>query len=383
MPPNKPPAELAQALAGQAERMEIVGQLTGGVVHDFNNILTVITGTIEILAEAVEDQPDLAAIAGLIAEAAARGANLTSHLLAFARGQPSQPRDVNVNALLIDAARLLRPTLGEQIEIDTAPAPAASFALVDPNQLMTTILKLAIMARDAMPEGGKLRFETASATPEESLGGAANQAIAGAEVLIAVHMRRDGISGGLPDPVLDGLSQVRDFIAQSHGHVEVRSGAGHGTSVRIFLPRATRLAQPPSHYCSEGGNEAILVVEDDALVRRYVIGQVQSLGYRVLAAGNASEALAIIDGAEKIDLLFTDIVMPGSINGRELAIEALNRRPLLRILYTSGYLKNVAVHDGRVDGCVLLLAKPYGKADLARMIRAALAANASEPRSTS
>jgi signal transduction histidine kinase len=227
MLPNKPPAEFALTLAGQAERMQIVGQLTGGVVHDFNNILTVITGTIEILAEAVEDKPDLAAIAGLIAEAAARGANLTSHLLAFAHGQPSQPRDVDVNALLIDAARLLRPTLGEQIEIDTALASGISFALVDPHQLMTAVLKLAIMARDAMPEGGKLRFETASA----------------AKILIAVHMRRDGISDGRPDPVLVGLSQVRDFIAQCHGDVEVCSGAGQGTSVKIFLPRATGLAQ--------------------------------------------------------------------------------------------------------------------------------------------
>jgi CheY-like chemotaxis protein len=361
--------------------MQIVGQLTGGVVHDFNNILTVITGTIEILAEAVQGQPDLAAIAGLIAEAAARGANLTSHLLAFAHGQPSQPRDVDVKALLIDAARLLRPTLGEQIEIDTALAPGSSFVLVDPHQFMTAILKLAIMARDAMPEGGKLRFETASAAAEGSCG-AANESIA-AKILIAVHMSRAGISDGPPDPVLIGLEQVRDFIAQSHGHIEVSSGAGQGTSVRIFLPQATDLTQPPAPDCREGGDEAILVVEDDALVRKYVIGQVQSLGYRVLAAGNASEALAIIDSAEKIDLLFTDIVMPGSINGCELAIEALNRRPLLRILYTSGYSKNLVVHDGRLVVPVLLLAKPYRKADLARMIRAALAPAASEFRSTS
>jgi CheY-like chemotaxis protein len=373
MLPNKPPAEFAQALACQAERMEIVGQLTGGVVHDFNNILTVITGTIEILAEAVEDQPDLAAIAALIAEAAARGANLTSHLLAFARGQPSQPCDVDVNALLIDAARLLRPTLGEQIEIDTALAPDVSFALVDPSQLMTAILKLAIMARDAMPEGGKLRFETATAAPEGHAG-ADGEIIAATEILITINVRREGVSDARPDPVLAGLGMIQDFIAQSHGHVEVCSGAGQGLSVRIFLPRATGLAPSPAQGPGEGGDEAILIVEDDALVRKYVIGQVQSLGYRVLAAGNAGEALAIIDGAEKIDLLFTDIVMPGSINGRQLAVEALNRRPLLKILYTSGYSKNIVVHDGRLDAGVLLLAKPYRKADLARMIRTALAA---------
>jgi signal transduction histidine kinase len=162
-------AEAAEALVFQARRMEIVGRLTGGVVHDFNNILTVISGTIDILAEAVADRPNLAAIAGLIAEAAARGASLTSNLLAFARGQPSQPRDVDVNALLADAARLLRPTLGEHIEIDVLRATDASLTLVDPNLLMTTILHLAVIARDAMPEGGKLTFETRNAASEKGL----------------------------------------------------------------------------------------------------------------------------------------------------------------------------------------------------------------------
>jgi CheY-like chemotaxis protein len=171
---------------------------------------------------------------------------------------------------------------------------------------------------------------------------------------------------------------VYGFIRQSNGHIKVYSEVGHGTTVKIYLPQATGsappLAEDSSQACIAGGDEAILVVEDDALVRRCVVTQIQSLGYRTLAAGNASEALTIIDNGEKIDLLFTDVVMPGSINGRQLAIEALNRRPSLKVLYTSGYTKNTMIHHGHLDTEVLLLAKPYRKVDLAKMIRAALAA---------
>jgi CheY-like chemotaxis protein len=171
---------------------------------------------------------------------------------------------------------------------------------------------------------------------------------------------------------------VYGFIRQSNGHIKVYSEVGHGTTVKIYLPQATGAARPlaedPSQACIVGGDEAILIVEDDALVRRCVVTQVQSLGYRTLAAGNASEALTIIDNGEEIDLLFTDVVMPGSINGRQLAIEALNRRPSLKVLYTSGYTKNAMIHHGHLDTEVLLLAKPYRKVDLAKMIRTALAA---------
>ncbi len=351
--------------------MVIVGQLTGGVLHDFNNILTVITGTIEILAEAVADRPDLAAIAGLITDAAARGVDLTSHLLAFARGQPSQPRDVNVNALLVDAARLLRPTLGEQIEIDAMPGDAG-FAFVDPNLLMTAIFNLAIMARDAMPEGGKLSFETATPPAGEDGSGASGEAAAARTIAIAVRASRQSGADGDLDAAFDDLTMIRRFVAQSSGHINVCCEVGRGTSVEIHLPRATGLVRPSAEASSPGGDEAILIVEDDVLVRTFVMTQVQSLGYRVLAAGDGTEAMAIIDGVEKIDLLFTDVVMPGPLNGRQLAIAALSRRPLLKVLYTSGYAKNIIVHDGRLDADVLLLAKPYRKADLAKMIRAAL-----------
>jgi CheY-like chemotaxis protein len=353
--------------------MEIVGQLTGGVVHDFNNILTVISGTIEMLAEAVADRADLAAIAALITEAAARGAGLTSNLLAFAHGQPSQPRDVDVNALLVDAARLLRPTLGEYIEIDARRAADVPLVWADPNLLMTAILNLAVMARDAMPKGGKLTFETASAARKQNFGGAESEVTGADHVMIKVSASGYGVSAADSDRAFVDLGVIGDFVKQSNGHVDVGSDSIGGTSVRMFLPRASGAARPLIEDHSVGGDEAILIVEDDVLVRKYVVTQVQSLGYRTLAAGNAIEALTIID-RENVDLLFTDVVMPGSIDGWQLAIEAVNRRPSLKVLYTSGYAKDVMVRDGRLDTGVLLLAKPYRRIDLAKMIRSALAA---------
>ncbi len=229
------PAEAAEAQACRARRMEIVGQLTGGVVHDFNNILTVISGTIEILAEAVADRPDLAAITTLIGEAAARGASLTSHLLAFSRGQPSQPRDVDVAALLVDVARLLRPTLGAQFEIHSAPVAGLPPALADPALLMAAILNLAILARDAMPEGGRFGLGAGRVDREAS-----------AEALVVITVSAGG-HGGVPDhpvPVFGDLGAVEDFVRQSGGRLAVSSDAGRGTSARIFLPRAIGAAGP-------------------------------------------------------------------------------------------------------------------------------------------
>jgi CheY-like chemotaxis protein len=370
------PAETAQAQAALAQRMEIVGRLTGGIVHDFNNILTVIMGTIGILAEAVADRPDLAAIAGLIDGAAARGADLTAYLLAFTRGQPSQPCEVDVNALLVDAARLLRPTLGEQIEIETVLAADAASALVDPKQLMTAILNLAIMARDAMPEGGKLTFETRNAMPDEGGVGANGEGSTGGEIVVAVNACGHGVSAdrldrALPDLNMD-LSKALEFVRPTNGRVNMDS-AGRGTSVKVYLPPAKDFIQPLAKASGAGGNETILIVEDDALVRNYVVAQVQSLGYRTLAASNAGEALAMIDRDEGIDLLFTDVIMPGLIDGPRLAMEAQARRPSLRVLYTSGYAENALVHDERLD-VAALLAKPYRRVDLANMIRTALAA---------
>jgi CheY-like chemotaxis protein len=374
---QSPPAESAQAPNYQSQRMEIVGQLTGGVVHDFNNILTVITGTIEILAGAVADRPQLAAIAGLIAEAAARGADLTSHLLAFARGQPSPPRDVDLNALIVEAARLLRPTLGEQIEIDTVLATDAPSAFVDASQLMTAILNVAITARDAMPEGGKLCLEARDAVGVESCSGDGGIVTAADHVVIAAHAAGYRNSTDHLERAFGDLAATADFIARCNGHIEVHSRTGSTTSVEIRLPGAAGFARSRTDDSEgariEGGVEAILIVEDDIMVRNYVVAQIQSLGYRAHAAGDADEALALIDQGEEIDLLFTDVMLSGPINGRQLAIEALNRRPSLKLLFTSGYAERALVADRRLDAGALLLAKPYRKIELAKMIRSALA----------
>jgi signal transduction histidine kinase len=383
--------EATEAQIRQAQKMEAVGQLTGGIAHDFNNILTVITGTIQILGEEVADRPDLAAIAKLIDEAAARGADLTSHLLAFSRRQPLQPREVDINSLLVNSARLLRPTLGEQIEINSTLADDAAAALVDPGQLTTAILNLALNARDAMPAGGRLTLESGNVTLDDDYADSNAEVTAGNYVMVAVSDTGRGIAPQHLDRIFEpffttkeigrgtglGLSMVYGFIKQSNGHIKVYSEVGHGTTVKIYLPRAKGFAQPledSNRTQIEGGDETILIVEDDTLVRKYVVTQVESLGYKTLAVGNAREALTVIDDGQEVDLLFTDVMMPGAMNGRQLAVEALNRRPSLKVLYTSGYTENAMVHDGRLDADVLLLAKPYRKIDLAKMIRTALAA---------
>jgi signal transduction histidine kinase len=238
------PAEVTEAQICQARKMEVVGQLAGGIVHDFNNILTVIAGTIDILAEAVADRPELAAVARLIDQAAARGADLTAYLLAFARDQPSRPRDVDVNLLLVDAARLLRPALGEQFEIATMPAGDVPLVVVDPNQLMTAVLNLAIDARDAMPEGGKLTFVTGNAARDDDNAGVRGRMTSGDYVLIAVCASGYRISTGPPERIFSALGMVRNFIAQSNGHIAVRGEAGRGATVEIYLPRPTVAARP-------------------------------------------------------------------------------------------------------------------------------------------
>ena len=383
--------EANEAQVRQAQKMEAIGQLTGGVAHDFNNILTVITGTIEILGDAVKDRPNLVQITDMISAAAARGADLTRHLLAFSRRQPLQPRNTDVNALVIDAARLLRPTLGEQIEIKSMLAHDSAPALIDPSQLSTAILNLALNARDAMPDGGKLTLETRNVVLDENYPSMTSEIKPGNYVMIAVSDTGEGIPGSLLDKVFEpffttkevgkgsglGLSMVYGFVKQSNGHIKIYSEEGHGTTVKLYLPAAAgvpdALAAEAGSPGGEYGDESILIVEDDALVREYVVTQIGRFGYHTMAAGNAAEALAIIDGPERFDLLFTDVIMPGGLNGRQLATEALKRRPELKVLYTSGYTENAIVHHGRLDAGVLLLPKPYLSSDLARMIRIALA----------
>jgi PAS domain S-box-containing protein len=382
--------QAAEAQFRQAQKMDAVGQLTGGVAHDFNNILTVITGTIGILGDAVADRPELASIAKLIDDAAERGAQLTKHLLAFARKQPLQPRDVDVNALAMEAAKLLHPTLGAQIEVSPKLSEDAWSALADPNQLTTAILNLALNARDAMPHGGKITLETRNVYLDEGYASIHSDIAVGNYVMIAVSDTGTGISPENLERVFDpfyttkdvgkgtglGLSMVFGFVKQSGGHVKIYSEVGHGTSVKLYLPRSTGLQETAGEAEASanvrGGNETILVVEDDALVRKYVITQIASLGYGTLQAANAAEALKLVESGVPIDLLFTDVIMPGGMNGPKLVEAATQLRPALRVLFTSGYTENAIVHHGRLDAGVLLLTKPYRKPELARMIRVAL-----------
>jgi PAS domain S-box-containing protein len=373
----------------QAQKMDAIGQLTGGIAHDFNNILTVITGTIEILAESVADRPQSAAIARMIDQAAERGAELTRHLLAVARKQPLRPRETDINTLIVETTALLRASLGEHVEIESMLEDDAWPALVDASQLTTALLNLAVNARDAMANGGKLTLETGNVLLDESYARMQGEVRPGPYVMIAVRDNGSGIPAAIRDKVFEpffttkgpgkgtglGLSMVYGFVKQSGGHLRIHSEEGHGTTIKLYLPRAPAQAAEAAAVApatAVGGQETVLIVEDDALVRKYVTAQLQSLGYRTLQAGNAAEALALTESGVDFDLLFTDIIMPGSMNGRQLAHEVARRRANLRVLFTSGYTENAFPDHGRLPPGLLLLAKPYRKSELARMLRQAL-----------
>jgi PAS domain S-box-containing protein len=373
----------------QSQKMEAIGQLTGGVAHDFNNVLTVIIGSIDILTDGVSDKPPLAAVARMVEEAATRGADLTRQLLAFARKQPLQPRDTDINNLIVNTAKLLRPTLGEQIEIDAMLEADCWRALIDPSQLSTALINLAVNARDAMPDGGKITFSTTKLTLGACVSGANPEVIPGDYVMITVSDTGAGIPVAIRDKVFEpffttkelgkgtglGLSMVYGFVKQSGGHIMIDSEEGRGTTVWLYLPRSGQEAGSADATTADelqGGSETILVVEDDALVRSYVTAQLATLGYRTIAAANGPEALALVDRGAAFDLLFTDVIMLEGMNGRELAEDIAKRRPGVPVLFTSGYSEDAIVHQGRLDPGIALLNKPYHKADLARMIREAL-----------
>ena len=378
----------------QAQKMKSVGQLTGGIAHDFNNMLTVITGTIEILAEGVKHDPALASIARMIDDAADRASQLTANLLAFARKQPLRPLETDVNALVEEVVKLLSPTLGRQIEIETALNDLAWPALVDRSQLSSALVNLAINARDAMPDGGRLLFRTGNFT-RRAHDAEVGELGAGDYVVIEVHDTGAGIPSAIRDRIFEpffstkqfgtgtglGLSMVFGFAKQSGGGIVVDGEEGKGACFRIYLPKAdiepsdslaASDASPPEDDELRGGSETILCVEDDDVVRAHVIGRLESLGYTVIAATNAAEALVLVNSGAAFDLLFTDIVMPGAMNGRQLAQKAAELRRPLRVLYTSGNTFGAFDSSERPGEGVLLLTKPYRKAELARMVRLAL-----------
>ncbi len=375
---------------GQSQKLDAIGKLTGGVAHDFNNMLTVIVGTIEILVEGLHDRPDLQDVAVLIDQAADRCAELTQHMLAFAREQPLQPRYVDVNATVGDIARLLRPTLGEQVEVESILEQGIPLARVDPSQLASALINLAINARDAMRDGGKLVLKTAGVVLGEADAECKTDMRPGPYVVLAVSDTGTGMSAELCDRVFEpffttkgigkgtglGLSMVYGFAKQSGGHVKIHSELGRGTTIKLYLPAAigetdadvaVAVAAP-----AQSAGETILVVEDDALVRKFVVAQLQSLGYTIVAAADGQAALAHLKSGRRFDLLFTDVVMPGGMTGRQLAHEFAKSQPATKVLYTSGYTESAMVHDGRLDPGVSLLSKPYRKSVLASMVRLAL-----------
>lgn len=373
----------------QSQKMEAVGQLTGGIAHEFNNMLTVITGTIEILADAVKDNPPLATITKLISEAADRGAALTSSLLSFARKQALQPAEIDVNELLEELAKLLLATFDKKIEIATRLDRNVWLAFADRSQLSSALLNLAINARDAMLDGGRLTLTTRNVVFGVREAVAVGAGYAGDYVEIEIADTGTGIPQAILERIFDpffstkevgkgtglGLSMVFGFVKQSGGGIKVASEEGRGTIFTIYLPKAEASALRPTGYDDRkivGGTETVLCVEDDRDVRQYVTVQLEALGYKVIPAANATEALAISAEGRPFDLLFTDIVMAGGMNGRELAEQMVAARPSLRVLFTSGYAYDSLHAQGRATMSAPLLRKPYRKAELARMLRRCL-----------
>ncbi|WP_439356831.1 CHASE3 domain-containing protein [Bradyrhizobium sp. DASA03007] len=372
----------------QSQKLDAIGKLTGGVAHDFNNMLTVISGNTETLVESLNGQPELQRTARLIDDAAERCAELIQHLLAFARRQPLQPRNVEISAAIADIAKLLRPTLGEQIQIETVLEQGPMTTHIDPSRLTNAVLNMAINARDAMPNGGKLLFEAHRVVLDEAYAQNNPDVRPGPYVMLAVSDTGTGMPAEVQQKAFEpffttkevgkgsglGLSMVYGFVKQSGGHIKIYSEEGHGTTIKLYLPPGEGTADmaAPVAPQAEGGAETIFVVEDDTLVRNFVTAQLQSLGYKTVAAPDSRAALQLIEAGQPFDLLFTDIVIPGGMSGRELAEEVAKRRPGLKVLYTSGYTDNAIVHHGKLDDGVMLLTKPYRRNQLAEMIRKAL-----------
>lgn len=379
----------AEEALRQAQKMEAIGQLTGGIAHDFNNMLAGVIGALNLTQRRLS-RGDLDVdkfIEGAL-DSAYRAAQLTQRLLQFSRQSPLEPVALDVNKLTSGMSELLARTLGETIHVETVLSAGLWNAKADPGQLENVILNLAVNARDAMPEGGNLTIETSNAFVDEVYA-ADNQLVEGQYVLIAVTDSGHGMPAEVMAKVFDpffttkpvgkgtglGMSQVYGFAKQSGGHVKIYSEVGHGTTVKLYLPRqvgaATSISRPKAELAPTGGIETILVVEDEERVRNFAAEALREVGYTVLEAVDGQHALAMLQANLDTALLFTDVVMPG-MTGRELADQALDRRPDLKVLYSTGYTRNAIVHNGVVDAGTNFLQKPYSLNDLARKVRAVL-----------
>ncbi|HEX7930337.1 MAG TPA: ATP-binding protein [Sphingomicrobium sp.] len=379
----------AEVALQRAQKLESIGKLTGGVAHDFNNLLQIISGNLQLLGTDVAGN---ARAERRIANAMAgvqRGAKLASQLLAFGRRQPLEPKVANIGRLVAGMEDLLRRSIGEAVEMETVVSGGLWNTFVDPNQIENAVLNLAINARDAMDGMGKLTIEVRNAILDHDYAAANHEIEPGQYVMLAVSDTGTGIPADIVEHVFEpffttkpegkgsglGLSMVYGFMKQSGGHVKIYSEEGQGTTVKLYLPRvhgAEDVAVGSEPVDAGGGTETILVVEDDEEVRSTVTELLRNLGYTVLTAKDAASAFPILESGVKVDLLFTDVVMPGPLRSPELARKARERLPGIAVLFTSGYTENAIVHGGRLDPGVNLLTKPYSRQALASRIRDAL-----------
>ncbi len=369
----------------RAQRLEVIGQLTGGIAHDFNNLLAVIIANLDR-----KDDAQVVEFAGEAAEAAVRGADLTRQLLAFARRQPLRPERIDLNGLVSGITKLLFRTLGEQIEITLELAPEIWPVAADPAQLEASLTNLATNARDAMPNGGRLMIVTGNRHLDADYAAQYPEAVPGDYVMLEVSDTGAGMSPEVMSQIFEpffttkedgkgtglGLSMVFGYMKQSGGHINVYSEGGVGTTFRLYLPRGAEGVEAGQRAAVEeilpGRGETVLAVEDNAALRRIVVHQLRELGYHVLEAEHAAAAVAVLE-REKVDLLFTDVVMPGKTTGFELTRTALSRWPALRVVLTSGFPQAKINTDlGAAPSEARILSKPYRREDLARTLRRVL-----------
>ncbi|MGE7369476.1 PAS domain-containing protein [Neorhizobium sp. NPDC001467] len=377
---------VSQKALQQAQKMETIGQLTGGVAHDFNNLLQVVAGNLQLLAKDVAGNERAERRVSNAMAGVSRGAKLASQLLAFGRRQALEPKVINIGRFLNGMEDLLRRSIGESVEVEVIAAGGLWNTFADPTQVENAVLNLAINARDAMDGSGKLTIEVGNASLDQDYARSHAEVEPGQYVMIAVSDTGSGMSDGIIEKVFEpffstkpegkgtglGLSMVYGFVKQSGGHVKIYSEVGHGTTVRVYLPRA--LADEDREIVVHngpivGGTETVLVVEDDDEVRATVVETLADLGYRVLTARDAQAGLTVVESGIPIDVIFTDVVMPGPLKSREMARRAKERLPNLVVLFTSGYTENSIVHGGKLDAGVELLSKPYTREALARRLR--------------
>jgi PAS domain S-box-containing protein len=392
---NRKETELAleqtRAILAQTQKMETIGQLAGGIAHDFNNLLTAIMGGVSLLERRIGHKigQEPKKILSAIGDAARRAAKLTQQLLAFSRKQTLAPRITDANKLITGMSELLSPTLGEKVALETVLAVGLWNTNVDQNQLENAVLNLAVNARDAMPDGGRLTLETANVYLDENYA-RREEMKPGQYVLVAVTDTGAGMDQEVRNKAFEpffttkppgtstglGLSQVFGFVKQSDGHIKLYSEVGHGTTVKIYLPRYLEKGEPEETRDARldevpGGSETVLVVEDHDSVREHVVDALLDVGYTVLEVANGKDALEVVAGNPNIALLLTDVGLPG-MNGRQLADEAKRLNPKIRVLYMTGYARNAISHNGLLDAGVSLLPKPFTVGGLARKVREVL-----------